>query len=82
MPLLKGAMGASRYRVVDPPANISRDELLERLNEGAFKEPFSSTQSGETVGWVNIHNPGDSFMVFLAAQEEVIGNLMRELGFL
>ena len=33
-------------------------------------------------GWVNIHNPGDSFMVFLAKQEEVIGNLMKELGFL
>jgi putative tricarboxylic transport membrane protein len=33
-------------------------------------------------GWVSIHNPGDSFMVFLSSQEEVIGNLMRELGFL
>ena len=33
-------------------------------------------------GWVNIHNPGDSFMDFLSTQEEVIGNLMRELGFL
>ena len=33
-------------------------------------------------GWVNIHNPGDSFMDFLSSQEEVIGNLMRELGFL
>ena len=56
MPLLKGAMGATRYRVVDPPADLSRDHLLERLNEGAFKEPFSQSQSGETVGWVNIHN--------------------------
>ena len=33
-------------------------------------------------GWVNIYNPGDKFMVFLAEQEKVIGNLMRELGFL
>lgn len=33
-------------------------------------------------GWVNIHNPGDEFKAFLENQEEVIGNLMKELGFL
>ena len=33
-------------------------------------------------GWVNIYNPGDKFMGFLAQQEKVIGDLMRELGFL
>lgn len=33
-------------------------------------------------GWVNIHNPGDDFKSFLENQEEVIGNLMKELGFL
>lgn len=33
-------------------------------------------------GWVNIYNPGDDFVDFLAAQEEVIGGLMKELGFL
>lgn len=33
-------------------------------------------------GWVNIHNPGDQFMNFLVDQEEVIGDLMRKLGFL
>jgi putative tricarboxylic transport membrane protein len=33
-------------------------------------------------GWVNIHNPGDDFKAFLDNQEKVIGDLMRELGFL
>ncbi|ABD56406.1 tripartite tricarboxylate transporter substrate binding protein [Jannaschia sp. CCS1] len=33
-------------------------------------------------GWVNIHNPGDDFEAFLENQEQVIGDLMRTLGFL
>ncbi len=33
-------------------------------------------------GWVNIHNSGDDFRSFLENQEKVIGDLMRELGFL
>ena len=33
-------------------------------------------------GWVNIYNPGDKFMDFLVGQEQVIGDLMRQLGFL
>ncbi|WP_170476400.1 tripartite tricarboxylate transporter substrate binding protein [Ruegeria arenilitoris] len=33
-------------------------------------------------GWVNIHNPGDDFRSFLEDQEQVIGDLMRKLGFL
>lgn len=33
-------------------------------------------------GWVNIHNSGDDFRAFLEEQEEVIGTLMRTLGFL
>ena len=33
-------------------------------------------------GWVNIHNPGDDFRTFLEDQEQVIGDLMRKLGFL
>ena len=33
-------------------------------------------------GWVNIHNPGDAFHSFLEGQEQVIGDLMRKLGFL
>ncbi|WP_166418271.1 tripartite tricarboxylate transporter substrate binding protein [Cochlodiniinecator piscidefendens] len=33
-------------------------------------------------GWVNIHNSGADFDAFLQEQEQVIGDLMRELGFL
>lgn len=33
-------------------------------------------------GWVNIHNSGDDFKAFLENQETVIGDLMKELGFL
>ena len=33
-------------------------------------------------GWVNIHNNGDNFKAFLENQEKVIGDLMRQLGFL
>ncbi len=33
-------------------------------------------------GWVNIHNSGDDFQAFLEAQETVIGDLMKKLGFL
>ena len=44
------------------------------------------TQAWEAVrarnGWVNIFNPGDKFGTFLEAQEQQMGDLMRELGFL
>ncbi|PRY26692.1 putative tricarboxylic transport membrane protein [Aliiruegeria haliotis] len=33
-------------------------------------------------GWVNIHNNGEDFRTFLEEQEQVIGDLMKELGFL
>ena len=33
-------------------------------------------------GWVNIHNSGDDFKGFLEGQEKVIGDLMKQLGFL
>lgn len=33
-------------------------------------------------GWVNIHNPGDKFTSFLTAQEKIIKDLMKKLGFL
>jgi len=33
-------------------------------------------------GWVNIHNSGGDFKTFLEAQEQVIGDLMKKLGFL
>ena len=33
-------------------------------------------------GWVNIYNEGHDFRTFLEGQEEVIGDLMKKLGFL
>ncbi|MCY6382553.1 tripartite tricarboxylate transporter substrate binding protein [Hoeflea prorocentri] len=33
-------------------------------------------------GWVEIFNPGDDFTSFLEQQEEEVGGLMKELGFL
>jgi putative tricarboxylic transport membrane protein len=33
-------------------------------------------------GWVNIYNNGDDFRAFLEEQEQVIGDLMKTLGFL
>ena len=44
------------------------------------------TDAWETVrarnGWTEIFKPRDEFVTFLEQQEEVVGNLMRELGFL
>lgn len=55
----------------------------------AMQEAFTKmydTEAWETVrarnGWVNIHNDGDDFRTFLENQEQQIGDLMRELGFL
>ncbi len=33
-------------------------------------------------GWVDIFNPDEKFLEFLVQQEEQIGGLMKELGFL
>jgi putative tricarboxylic transport membrane protein len=49
-------------------------------------EKMYDTPEWETVrarnGWVNIHNSGDDFKAFLEDQEQVIGDLMKKLGFL
>ncbi len=45
-----------------------------------------ATPEWETVrarnGWVNVYKPGNEFYSFLEDQEKVVGDLMRELGFL
>jgi putative tricarboxylic transport membrane protein len=33
-------------------------------------------------GWVNVYKPGAEFYSFLEEQEQLVGDLMRELGFL
>lgn len=52
----------------------------------AALEKMYKTPEWEAVrkrnGWVEIYNPGSKFTTFLEGQEEVIGGLMRELGFL
>jgi putative tricarboxylic transport membrane protein len=52
----------------------------------AALEAMYDTEAWATVrdrnGWVEIFNPGADFTAFLEKQEEQIGGLMRELGFL
>jgi putative tricarboxylic transport membrane protein len=49
-------------------------------------EKMYETEEWEAVrarnGWVNIHNSGADFQTFLENQEQVIGDLMKKLGFL
>lgn len=49
-------------------------------------ENMYATPEWKTVrdrnGWVDIFNKGEDFTAFLEAQEKVMGDLMRELGFL
>jgi len=56
MPILTGAMGARRYRVIDQPDPPPRERWLEALNEHAFREPPSAAKGGENQGWVSLHN--------------------------
>ena len=52
----------------------------------AALDKMYATPEWETVrarnGWVNIFNADDKFVAFLEEQEKVIGDLMKELGFL
>ncbi len=56
MPLLTGAMGCRRYRVLNQPESIPRDEWLSALHEHRFREPPSSARGGENLGWVSLQN--------------------------
>ncbi|MEL6584337.1 MAG: tripartite tricarboxylate transporter substrate-binding protein [Pseudomonadota bacterium] len=60
------------------------DDQLEMFQSALMK--MYDTPEWEEVrarnGWVNIHNNGDEFRTFLEDQEQVIGDLMRTLGFL
>lgn len=55
------------------------------MYQGAIAKMYD-TPEWEAVrarnGWVNIHNSGDDFRTFLEGQEQVIGDLMKKLGFL
>jgi len=67
------------FAAPDLPSNL-RKAYIEVLGK-MYKTPEWEKVRARN-GWVNIYNPGDKFMVFLTEQEKVIGNLMRELGFL
>lgn len=60
------------------------DDQLAQYQDAIAK--MYDTPEWETVrarnGWVNIHNSGDDFKAFLEDQEQVIGDLMKKLGFL
>ncbi len=60
------------------------DEQLGKFQDALMK--MYDTPEWEEVrarnGWVNIHNNGDEFRAFLEDQEQVIGDLMKTLGFL
>ena len=61
MPLLTGAMGARRYRVIADFQEVGlRDRLLDRLSEEAFREPLSAAKGGENTGWVTLSNLCDT----------------------
>jgi len=49
-------MGCRRYRVLNQPAAIPRDEWLGALREHRFREPPSSALGGETLGWTALQN--------------------------
>ncbi|MEM8703609.1 MAG: tripartite tricarboxylate transporter substrate-binding protein [Roseibium sp.] len=53
--------------------------------QGAIAKMYDTPEWEEVRarnGWVNIHNPGDDFRTFLEQQEQTIGDLMKQLGFL
>lgn len=59
-------------------------EMVAKYNEKL--KAMYDTPEWETVrkrnGWVNLYQPGDEFYSFLEDQEKVVGDLMKELGFL
>jgi DNA recombination-dependent growth factor C len=56
MPLLSGAMGFRRYRVINAPSSLAGEDMLEALAKHAFRKPPSAATGGENTGWVNLHN--------------------------
>ena len=56
-----------------------------KLYQAAFEKMYKTPEWAEVRkrnGWVEIYNPGNEFVSFLKDQEQIIGDLMRELGFL
>jgi putative tricarboxylic transport membrane protein len=60
------------------------DERADEL--AAMLEAMYETEEWEDVrsrnGWTNIYNPRDEFLGFLEEQEEIVADMMRQLGVL
>ena len=62
--------------VAEEQLNAYRDVLAKMYDTPEWEEVRAQN------GWVNIHNSGDDFVSFLENQEQVLGDLMKKLGFL
>jgi putative tricarboxylic transport membrane protein len=62
--------------VPEDQLNAYRDVLAKMYDTPQWEEVRAQN------GWVNIHNSGDDFVAFLENQEQVLGELMKKLGFL
>ncbi len=80
-----GAEGAEfvNWRGFFAAPGLSKDkaEAFQKALEEMYETPEWVTVRDRN-GWVDIFNKGDAFTTFLETQEQQIGNLMRELGFL
>lgn len=61
-------------------SDAKRDELAKVLGDMYNTEAWETVRSRN--GWVNDYKPTTEFVSFLESQEEQVGSLMRELGFL
>ncbi len=65
------------------PPGLSQEQQQQYFTmfEGMYKtSEWASVR--DRYGWVELYSPGSQFSTFLEQQEQEIGNLMRELGFL
>ena len=61
-------------------SNAQADEYAQTLAQMYSTPEWEKVRSRN--GWTEIFKPRAEFVTFLEEQEEVVGNLMRELGFL
>ncbi|MEO0681392.1 MAG: tripartite tricarboxylate transporter substrate binding protein, partial [Pseudomonadota bacterium] len=58
----------------------TRAAMIDALTKMYGTEEWATVR--DRNGWAEIFNPGDAFETFLVEQEQQIGDLMKELGFL
>jgi putative tricarboxylic transport membrane protein len=80
--------GATGAEFVNWRGFFGAPDLPEELSQAyqnklaAMYETDAWAEVRDRNGWVEIFNPGDEFTGFLEEQEQIIGDLMRDLGFL